>query len=286
MARTDAHRPSAINPDDYDFVACDYYGQYGREMFLQDRINFRNHMERTGGLFASKHNAGTCHICGAGALYVARYHHRPSNTYITTGMDCAVKMDIGDADLFKSFKKSIHKQREAEKGKARAKETLALLGLSRTWNFYDYGYDDNWKREEPIIQSIVFKLVRYGNISEKQVALLFKLLADIDNRAALAAERASAQAAQAAQSNWIGSKGERADFQLTVRFITSFDTQFGTLWITVMEDAAGNVVVYKGNKIAERGESLKLKATIKDHGTRNEIKQTIISRPKLEKEAA
>jgi hypothetical protein len=278
MSRTDAHRPSAINPDEYDFVACDYYGPWGGQIHLQDRINFRNHMARTGGLMATKHNTGTCHICGAAAMYVAKYHHLPSNTYIVTGLDCAMKLDMGDADLFKSFKKSIHKQREAEKGKARAKETLALLGLSRAWVLYDHGYDNSWKREEPIIQSIVEKLVRYGNMSEKQVTLIFKLLSDIDGRA----ERAAKAAAADAGSAWVGNVGERRDFDLTVRFMTSFEGHYGVTWITVMEDAGHNVVVYKGSRIAqERGERMMLKATVKEHGTRNNVKQTIISRPKV-----
>ena len=47
-------------------------------------------------------------------------------------------------------------------------------------------------------------------------------------------------------------------------------------------DADGNVVVYKGSTtVGEKGETVTLKATIKDHGEREGVNQTIIARPKV-----
>lgn len=283
MARTDTHRPSAINPEEYTFVACDYFGpSFGGSELIGDRKFYHDHMARTGGKVAQHHNTGTCHICGASAMYVARYHHRPTNTYITTGMDCADKMDIGEAVAFKSFRKRIRAGLKVRAGKNKAKRILEENGLGNIWNIYEYGYDDHWKTEEPIIQSIVAKLVQYGNISEKQVAFIKSLVDRIANRATIEAARAAKRAEEAAISKHIGTVGERTDFTLTARFVTSFETQFGTMHVHVMNDAAGNVVVYKGsNEIAKRGETVSLKATIKKHDSREGVAQTLIARPKV-----
>jgi len=281
MTRTDAHRPSAINPDEYDYVSCDYFGQWGSVMHAIDRAHFRAHMERTGGKHAQKFNTGSCHICGAAAMYVARYYHRPSNTYITTGMDCASKMDMPGDENFSAFRKLVRDARKAVAGKKKAQAMLADLGLADAWKLYDYGYDDGWRREEPIVQSIVDKLVRYGSISDPQVALVSKLLVDNADRPRRDAELQAKREEEAATSKYVGSLGERAEFELTVDFTTSFDTQFGIMHVHIMRDATGNVIVYKGSSIAKRGERIKVKGTVKEHKAYKGVAQTIISRPKV-----
>ena len=284
MARTDAHRPSAINPEDYDFVACDYYGPWASLMFVHERKAFRDHMERTGGKHVEKYNSGSCHICGAAAMYVAKYHHRPSNTYIVTGMDCAEKMDFGGTGAFRKFRTQVSHERKIYKGKALAKEVLALLGLSDAWKYYENGafQEGKWGREESIIQSIVAKQVRYNGMTEKQADLVRKLLGDIADRPRKEAERAAQRVAEVAASDWIGQVGERLVLDLTVSYTTNFETQFGIMHVHSMRDDKGNVVVYKGGRIADKGQRIRIKATVKEHGTYKDLRQTIVSRPKVE----
>ena len=55
--RKDIHRPGAIEPADYEFVAFDYLpsspGDIGQAMFLaEQRKAKRAHMERTGGFYS------------------------------------------------------------------------------------------------------------------------------------------------------------------------------------------------------------------------------------------
>ena len=65
-------------------------------------------------------------------------------------------------------------------------------------------------------------------------------------------------------------------------------TQPSTTWVFVTEDSDGNVVVYKGSghlynadgQGATKGDKVAVKATIKEHGERDGVKQTIIARPK------
>lgn len=95
------------------------------------------------------------------------------------------------------------------------------------------------------------------------------------------AQREAAIEAKRQSAQHIGTVGERIDFDLVIKFTTDFETQFGYTYVHVMEDAAGNVVVYKGSKVlGQRGDAVKFKATIKAHDYRDGIAQTIVTRPK------
>jgi len=187
--RTDIHRPSAITPEDYSFIGCDYYGpNYGENL---DRQFIRKHMDRTGGKYSTHHHGGSCHVCGASAMYVAIYHHAKTNTYIVTGEDCASKMDTGEAIAFRSLRKRIAAERKADKGVKKAVETLKAANLTAAWEIYkDANRVD--KYEENTIRDIVSKLVRYGTISEKAEGFMRSLIEKIAKRAEIEAERARA----------------------------------------------------------------------------------------------
>ena len=110
--RTDIHRPSAINPHEYEFVAFDYIGPgYAGLSLMSERRAFQQHLTRTGGKYSAHDHGGTCAVCGACAFYIAKFYHRATNTYICTGEDCAAKLDMGDAVDRKSTRlNSSHSQ--------------------------------------------------------------------------------------------------------------------------------------------------------------------------------
>jgi hypothetical protein len=92
---------------------------------------------------------------------------------------------------------------------------------------------------------------------------------------------AAKRAEEAAKSNWIGTVGERRDFTVTIRNVVVIDGVYGASYLHIMHDADGNSVIYKGtNVLGEKGASVTVKATIKEHGERDGVKQTKISRPK------
>jgi len=281
MTRTDAHRPSAIDPSEYTFVGVKYIGP-SAEMHMEVagyRKVIENHMTCTGGRYARHQNSGTCHVCGAAALYLAVYHHAKTNEYITVGEDCDFKMESdNNGDAFRSLRKSVSKQRVLAKNEAKAREILALMGMSDAWQHYK---SDSDRKEESIINSIVTKLVKYGAISEAQNDLIAKLLKQIAERATVDAARAEARAQAVATSNHVGTVGERVDMILTVQTVLSFDTQFGTMFVNITSDANGNVVVYKGSNKWEKGKTITAKVTIKEHEEYKGMKQTMVARPKV-----
>lgn len=218
MQRTDTHRPSVINPDDYSFVAFEYLKDTDVALVLINREIINQHKQRTGGTMSRHAHGGNCHICGAHAIYTALFHHRPSNTYIRTGLDCAEKLDCAeDGDV---FRKRIHNALEAKAGKAKAQAYLAKAGLERAWSIYVDSTVDRY--EENTISDIVSKLVQYGSLSDKQISFIAKLIEKIDNRAAneakWAAEREAAECVPVAETRMV----------VTGTIISIKETDFGT----------------------------------------------------------
>lgn len=101
------------------------------------------------------------------------------------------------------------------------------------------------------------------------------------------AERTQAIAAQRAHeaetSQHVGAEGDKnRDFALTIKIVLEFETQFGTMLLHIMHDAAGNVIIYKGSKrLGNKGETIAVRAGVKKHDVREGVKQTIIWRPKV-----
>ena len=121
----------------------------------------------------------------------------------------------------------------------------------------------------------------WGGLTDGQTNAV---LAMIERGKARVAERAKARAEQAAKdadmSGWIGTVGERRVFTLTIRMVFEMEGIYGTSYLHVMHDADGSVVVYKGtNRLGEKGDTVTVKATIKEHDVRDGVKQTKISRP-------
>ena len=84
-----------------------------------------------------------------------------------------------------------------------------------------------------------------------------------------------------AASAYVGTIGDRIEISVTVKFCMGFDGFYGTTYINTMTDADGNIYVYKGKRLASKGDQISLKATIKDHAEYKGAKQTVINRPKL-----
>jgi hypothetical protein len=119
----------------------------------------------------------------------------------------------------------------------------------------------------------------FGKLTPKQSEAILK---GIDARAAKKAVWASEKAALDAKRVHIGTVGEKATLTLTVVHVVVLDGMYGTTYIHICEDADQNVVIYKGKSDAMpgKGHTVTVTATIKEHGVRDGVKQTIIQRPK------
>lgn len=192
MARNDAHRPSVIVPADYEFVAFEYLriDGLGDAIFLQQqRIRLRNHMQETGGTYSGHEHGGNCGICGsANAIYTAMFFHKPTNSYVRTGLECAEKLECRGIE---AFRRDCANALDRKAGKQKAEAILKQADLSAAWALYVEGQKSATElpREETTLCDIVNRLVQYGSISVSQMAFLRRLVDQIANRAVIEAKR-------------------------------------------------------------------------------------------------
>jgi hypothetical protein len=259
MTRTDIHRPSVINPDDYQFVSFhSHHDDYVVNLIEQEQ--FRTHMAKTGGKFSRHNHGGSCHVCGAHAMTVARFYHSPSNTYVQTGEDCAEKLHEGDALNFRSFRVKAKKGIDAAAGKRKAQVFLENANLTAAWSIYDGGLDFDPKWEENTIYDIVRKLVQYGSISDKQKSFIGNLLGRIVDRAQIAEQRA----AEVAAALPIPVEG-RMVMTGTVLTLKGQETEFGYVTKMLVQHAEGWKVwgtVPQALATVEKGQQVIFTATI------------------------
>jgi len=152
----------------------------------------------------------------------------------------------------------------------RAGEIEFALGAGRT----EHGYTDNF------IGAMAAAFDTYGKLSIKQSAAILK---GIDAMAARKAAWVAKNAANDATRAHVGVVGDKLTVTLTVKHIVCVESQFGTNYIHICEDAQANVIIYKGKAsgFPLKGETATIVATVKEHALREGVKQTIIQRPKL-----
>jgi len=159
--------------------------------------------------------------------------------------------------------------------------------------------DEFWGRNE-FVQSLCDALHHYGKLTEGQYNAVCKIIDKAAARQAeWAANRQAEQSQVAATSNHIGVVGERQQFELKVVGVYEYDKpkfhyhDSSVGYITVMEDDAGNRVVYmnqlseKGEddygcetwRTASKGDTVLFMAKVKTHGERDGVKQTVVQRP-------
>ncbi len=161
-------------------------------------------------------------------------------------------------------------------------EIEAALEAGRLYDYKHVTYTDNF------IGSMAKAFDTFGKLTPNQSAAILK---GIDARAARRAEWSDKQAALNASRQHIGQIGQKVELELTVKKIIEIEGMkfsyydSGITFLYIMEDADQNVVIYKGNSAAfstvDEGSTYRFTATIKEHGVRNDVKQTIIQRPKF-----
>ena len=86
-------------------------------------------------------------------------------------------------------------------------------------------------------------------------------------------------------SNFVGEVNDRDVFDLTLKFKLDFQNYFHgrpvTSWLNSLVDGQGNVFVYWGKCLGNKGDNIKMKATIKEHKVYKGIKQTVVNRPTI-----
>lgn len=161
------------------------------------------------------------------------------------------------AAKFKAEQEKAAEQRRVSEAHYRADhaEFLELIATLCTGNGSDF-----WDRMAADL------LVALRSPSERQIELV---KGEIAKRAANAS------------SEFVGVVGDKVTLSLKIERIISLDGAYGRSYMTIARTDDGSVVVYRGNvDLGQKGEQVKIMATIKEHTYYQGVKQTIINRPK------
>lgn len=240
--RTDIHRPSAIVPADYEYVACEYLRERDCTGFEGDGDALQNHFECTHAGFSDHlHDAHNCHVCGSvNLIYAIVYYHAKSNVYIRVGADCAYKLGLGGTAQLNAFKKRLSEQAEVYAGKQKAQRILSERGLTALWDIAFATDRKGFRYEENTITDIVSKLVRYGSVSDRALSFAESLLGKIGQRAQVEAERAAQDEAAApcptgrvtVTGTVLTTKLQDGQWGSTLKFLVRDDSGF-KVWSTI-----------------------------------------------------
>lgn len=153
-------------------------------------------------------------------------------------------------------------------------ESALTAGMVHSNHGAFMGYSDDF------MGKMAESFYKWGKLSPKQCEAILK---GIDARAARKAEWADKKAAIDATRQHVGTVGEKITMTIKVVHVVILEGSYGTTYINICEDENNNTIIYKGNAkgFPEKGETATVIATIKEHGVREGVKQTVIQRPKL-----
>lgn len=177
----------------------------------------------------------------------------------------------------KAIKRNIleNARKTFERTYADAEAVLDFIAAGREWHS-----DGRVTHKEGFVGSLAQAYDSFGKLTEGQVNAVRKCIVQREERRA---EWANEKAALDAKRAHVGTVGQKATMTITVVHLVILEGMYGTTYIHICEDADQNVVIYKGNSsaIPGKGHTVTVTATIKEHGVRDGVKQTVIQRPKL-----
>ena len=181
--RTDAHRPSVLIPEDYEFFGCSPRWTYvGDNMHGEREYHDFNEFGLTdeqqdyvdnNRFNGNAINKGGCDCCGSRPTAVAYYKHIPTGEVITVGLTCSEKIQAGAWEEGHRQALSVIAGRKRAIKKAEGESFIdSNSGLRSVL--------ESGKHE--ILDDMLKKAHKYGSLSEKQIAFAYKLFAQCVER--------------------------------------------------------------------------------------------------------
>jgi hypothetical protein len=193
--RTDIHRPTEMDPQNYEYVAAfdnqtpwvlaggDWAMEISRKIARDDRLD---------------RSVFQCHHCGARLRYFAVLTYTPTGEYVVVGETCLDnRFSLVSKAAFDALREAAALDRKAQRIKTAAAAFVAELtdptaklaldretDLAATFGLDGYGLSTVTDIRRKLWNS-------YGEISERQIAFVLRLIAEVPARAAAAAARAA-----------------------------------------------------------------------------------------------
>ena len=257
--RTDIHKPSLLDPAEYEFMAAFYQG--GSEDMMKsyqyDMQEYDEALERYS-VFQGNHDSkGTCDHCGAAFAHGALFLHIPTQELIHVGHICASNT-VGLPDKAAAARKKAEKY--AAKQAAHRKQMEKTEGW-RNENAVLLEWMENQENPHGFIISLLSTVHKWGDLSQAQTRAAYKWMEGAAKREAKAAEAAERL------SNAMPVRDGRYDILGTILSKKWKNTQFGDQLKMVVELPDGNRIygtVPKALRAAgvEIGSEIKFTATV------------------------
>lgn len=249
-ARTDIHRPSApeFDPESYRYLGAYYFGseqvaaQMGMGTWTQ--FNEREIQLEAQGYVRGGSQGGGCGHCGANIMYAALMVHEASHEWILVGETCLGGRFAGSKADFDNLRRNVKavrqaiKEREAfeklcaehpELAYASYAHSIAVCGLGdhsaklpELPETFGAASRQGWALST--LDDIATKAQRYGQVSEKQLALVTKLLAQIEQAAV---DLVARQAEQAEVPDLVTGRRELVGEIVSVKWVENDYSPYG-----------------------------------------------------------
>lgn len=221
---------------------------------------------------------GSCQYCGTGILYEFVIQSADGREFVV-GSDC-VRRTGAVVQGFREERLKLARHQRATKRLDRYTERTARWQAEAALKLPEFDATHPGLREQlaasadPFLQDLHRKLIGWGSLSEKQVVAA-------QNTFARQAERE----ADKARSQFFGAVKERLHVKATILAVRAHEF-YGypprTNYWHLMRTPDGNVCVYSGNHIGDKGDVVSGKFTVKAHDEYQGTKQTKLCRPKLD----
>ena len=221
-----------------------------------------------------------CHVIGGRRLWIMGIeNNRP---YSKTGFDC---WTCGNTGVRKMVDDRLYTAEELAKINAAAQKRAAKRFAAEQAEAARKAAEQAVK-EAAFLTSCSDFIATLSKLDGEfwdsfRESFLRRATAPTERQAAMV-EAEVAKRAQNAASAFVGAVGDKIVLTIKIERLIPLESQFGTTYINLCRDQQGNVIVYKGNSnIGEVGETVNVRATVKEHVLYNAASQTVIQRPKL-----
>lgn len=175
---------------------------------------------------------------------------------------------------------SLLKDTSAQKRVVEARRELQEKVREATEKYADLAKEivEYWRNIE-VKSDFEFNICQaYTNFSTKRIGIVaWAVWKYLDNQNKIKIEKT-----EAGTSNHVGTVGERMAFDAVLVFVTSWDGQWGTQYLSKLKDNSGNIITYFNSLNAaehvEIGMRVTFCAKIKDHSEYHGVKQTVVQR--------
>lgn len=239
--RTDIHRPSTIVPDDYEYVFSYCLTMTEEGPVDYDGISMLQELHALEGVkFVEGAEESRCTVCSTPMQNGQVWLHRASGEHLYVGRDCAATYALV-ADMSAD-------ELRIERGKKNAKRSLNVLANRKRYDAFcakHPGLAEALEAEHHISQDLRSKLLRFGSMSEKQIALALKIPVQEAERAAKKAAELLAnpttpapQGAVEFEGLVVATRSEKSQFSydaMSYKMLVRVDTEAGhyKVWMTV-----------------------------------------------------